>query len=457
MATQVQRSDPPHELDGGLPQVSRRDKPRGTIGRIFSGLGLVLGGKAGAGLISLAYLFLATRFLGPAEYGVLVLVHAYVTTVCGIVEFPAWQAIVRYGAEAERENAPQRLSRLLRFGTLVELGAGALAISTAFLLVPVVGPHLGWPPKAMAFAPYYALAVLGSVRSTPMGYLQLLGRFDLLGLHNLVQPTVRLLGTLIVIAFGWGIKSFLVAWLLAALFEFGVLWAMGLWFAGRNLGDTLWRPGTASVRAENPGIWRFLIANNADVTFSELAGRATPLIVGWVLGPAIAGLYAVAQRATVVIAQPAQILGTTAYAELAHIVADGRGGHPLRRTLFKVVAIGLLAALPVVLVVSIFPQQIVRILAGPEFMGAAIVMVIIVAARAVALIGPPCSSALSALGHPSWSMGANLFASLVFLPLLPFLLERFGLIGAGYQAVGQAILGSGLLIFLVWRSSMRRT
>jgi len=441
------------EADDGVPATPSRG---GTVRRIFSGLSLVLGGKAGAGLMSLAYLFLATRFLGPEEYGVLVLVHAYITTVCGIVEFPAWQAVVRYGAEAERANDPHRLARLLRFGTVIELSGGLLAIVTAMLLVPLVGPHLGWPAKAMAFAPAYAFAVLGSVRSTPMGYLQLLGRFDLLGLHNLVQPSVRLIGTLIVIAFGWGIKSFLVAWLLAALFEFGVLWAMGLYLAYKRIGPALWRPEKGRVVAENQGIWRFLVASNADVTFSELAGRATPLIVGWVLGPAMAGLFAVAQRATVIIAQPAQILGNTAYAELAHIVAAGQGGRPLRRTLAKVVAIGLLAALPVVFVVSLLPQQILHILAGNQFKAAAAVMVLIVAARAVALIGPPCSSALSALGHPSWSMGANLFANLVFLPFLPYLLLQFGLIGAGYQAVGQAVLGSGLLIVLVWRSSLRR-
>lgn len=428
----------------------------GTVRRIFAGLGLVLGGKAGAGLISLAYLFLATRFLGPADYGVLVLVHAYVTTVCGIVEFPAWQAIVRYGAEAEKAGEPHRLSRLLRFGSTLELSAGVVAILSAMVLVPVVGPHLGWPPKAMAFAPLYAFAVLGSVRSTPAGYLQLIGRFDLLGLHNLVQPCVRLIGTLVVIACGWGIKSFLVAWLIAALCEFGMMWAMGLWFACRDLGSALWRPRTGQVAAENQGIWRFLVATNVDTTFSELSGRAAPLIVGWVLGPAMAGLLAVAQRATVVIAQPAQILGSTAYAELAHIVAAGQGGRPLRRTLAKVVGIGLLAALPVVLLVLAFPQEIVRILAGPEFRDAATVMVLLVAARAIALIGPSCSSALSALGHPGRSMLANLLSSLMFLSVLPFLLHRFGLLGAGYQALGQAVLGSGLLVFLVWRSSVGR-
>ena len=356
------------------------DRPAGRVRRIFASLGLVLGGKAGAGIMSLGYLLLATRYLGPKDYGVLVLVHAYVTTVCGVIEFPSWQAIVRYGAEADRDGQVHRLSRLLRFGAKVELAGGALAVISAMVLVPFVGPHLGWSPKAMAFAPYYAFAVLGSVRSTPSGYLQLCGRFDLLGLHNLVQPTVRLIGTLVVIACGWGVKSFLFAWLLAALAEFAAMWGLGLWMAAKRLGNAIVRPEPGRVTDDNTGIWRFMLASNADVTLGDLTGRVAPLVIGWVMGPAMAGLFAVAQRATVILAQPAQILGNASYAELAHIVAGGYGGRALRQTLLKVVGIAVLAAVPVVLIVGIFPTQIIRLMAGPAFGAASGVMIALVAA-----------------------------------------------------------------------------
>lgn len=424
--------------------------------RIFKDMGLVLGGKAGAGIVSLVYLVIAARALGPHDYGLLVLVHGYVTAVCGIVEFPAWQAIVRYGAEAHEQGASNRLVRLLRFGALVELSGGVVAIMAAMVLAPLVGPHLGWPPETVAFAIPYSFAVLGSVRSAPAGYLQLIGRFDLIGLHNLAQPLVRLVGAVLAWAMGWGLKGFLAAWLVAALAEFAVLWAMGLWCAYRWLGGALFRPERGSAAADNAGIWRFLIASNADVTLSELAGRIAPLIVGWVLGPAMAGLFAVAQRATVIIAQPAQILGNTAYAQLARMVAAGQGGAPLRRTLARVVGIALLAAAPVVIVVALFPTPIVTLLAGDAFRAAGGLMVILVGARMIAIVGPPCSAALSAMGHPALSMSANLFASLVFLPILPWMLHHGGLAGAGAQAVGQAILASALLAGLVWRQSYAR-
>jgi O-antigen/teichoic acid export membrane protein len=425
-------------------------------GRIFKGLGLVLGGKAGAGLISLVYLILAARALGPKDYGILVLVHGYVAAVVGIVEFPAWQAIVRYGAEASAQDAPHRLARLLRFGTTIELLGGAAAIVAAMALAPFVGPHLGWPPETVAFAIPYSFAALGSVRSAPAGYLQLIDRFDLIGLHNMAQPLVRLIGAALAWWLGWGLKGFLCAWLAAALAEFAILWGMGLICALNRLGPILRHPERGSAVKDNPGIWRFLVASNADVTLSELAGRVAPLIVGWVLGPTMAGLFAVAQRATVIIAQPAQILGNTAYAQLARMVAAGEGGAPLRRTLMRVVGIALRAAVPVVLLVALFPTPIVTLLAGSAYRAAGGLMVMLVVARMIAVIGPPCSAALSALGHPALSMTANLFASLVFLPALPLLLHQAGLPGAGIQAIGQALLASALLAGLVWRRSLRR-
>ncbi|RST32282.1 lipopolysaccharide biosynthesis protein [Sphingomonas ginkgonis] len=415
----------------------------------------MLGGKAGAGVISLVYLFLCTRFLGPRDYGVLILVHTYVTTVCGIVEFPSWQAIVRYGAEAQEGGQGERLARLLRFGARLELGGGVAALLTAVLLAPLVGPHLGWTSAVVGYAQLNSLAMLGSIRSTPAGYLQLRQRFDLLGWHNLVQPLIRLAGVLLVIAAGGGLRAFLLVWLAAGVAEFLVLWGMGLWVARAHLGPLLRLAGPIPAGAENPGLWRFLTASNIDVTLSELGPRAAPLMVGWILGPAAAGLFSVAQRGTVILAQPTQILGNTAYSELARLVAAGGGGAPLRRTLTRVIGWALAAVLPIVLLVAAFPTPIVRLIAGPAYLAAGEVMVLLVLARAIAVAGPPSSAALNALGRPALSMNVNLFISLVMLPVLPLLLLTAGFAGAGLQALLQSALATSLLLVMVWRTSSR--
>lgn len=425
----------------------------GVVRRIYANLGLLLSGKASAGLVSLAYLAVASRALGPQDYGVLVLVHAYVLTVGGIVNFPGWHAVVRFGAQAAGPGGTDRLLRLLRLTAAVELAAAAAAAALAAALAPVLGPRLGWTPQALAFATPYSLAVLAAARSTPAGYLQLKRRFGILGLHNLVTPVVRLAGSAAAAAAGWGLQGFLWVWLIAAVAEGLAMWAMG-WAVGRHeLHGRRWLGSLRGVRAENPGVWRFMLAANSDVTFSELAGRLAPLAVGWVLGPAGAGLYSVAQRAGVAIAQPAQVLGQAAYAELARLAAARAGAAQVRGAVLRCVGVALVAAVPVGVLVTVFAPEATRLLAGRAFAAAAPTLAWLALARLVLVAAPPCSAALVALGRPGLSVTANLLASLGLFPLLLLALSRFGLPGAGYQAVLQAAATTALLAAFVVRAT----
>ena len=421
----------------------------GVVGRIYGNLGRLLGGKAAAGLISLAYIAIAARELGPADYGVLILVHTYVMTVGGIIEFPGWHAVVRYGAQAMEAGDRPRVTRLLVFAGVVEMTAGVLAVGAAALLAPWLGPRLGWSPAAVAFALPYSLAVLASIRATPAGYLQLMGRFDLLGAHNVVAPLTRLGGAAIAIWTHAGLHGFLVAWLVAALAEWAVMWSLGAWVAWGRMAWADLSPGLKGVPAENPGLWRFMWGANADVTLSEFAGRATPLAVGWILGPAAAGLYAVAQRATAVISQPALVLGQAAYAELARLAAAGHRGARIRAALGPAIGIAVLAAVPVCVVIAMFGPRIATAIAGAAFAGAAGVMLWLMLARAILLAAPPLSAALTALGRPGLSVRANLISGVGLLVLLPPLLSGLGLAGAGCHAIVQAVVGVSLLTVAV--------
>ena len=134
--------------------------PARAVRQIFSNLGLLLSGKAVAGLMSLAYLLIVTRALGASGFGVLVLLHGYVSLIGTLIAFSGWHAIVRYGTLAHQADDHDRLLRLIRFMSLLELGCGLAAIFVAAVLLPWVGPALNWPPEAMALAIPYTLAII---------------------------------------------------------------------------------------------------------------------------------------------------------------------------------------------------------------------------------------------------------------------------------------------------------
>lgn len=432
-------------------------RPRGVVGRIYANLGLLLGGKAIAGICSLAYLVIAARALGPKDYGILILVHGYALAVGGIISFPGWHAIVRYGAPALAEDDRPRLWRLMRFTALLELGAGAVAIAAGMVLAPVIAPRLGIGGAALDYVVPYSLAIVMAVRTTPAGYLQLLRQFKLLGLHHAVMPLCRLVGAVGVTLLGMGLTGFIIVWLLASIAESASLWIMG-WLVARqhDPGARLFRAPPAdapAIGAENPGLLRFMLFANADATFAELSPRIALLAVGWILGPAAAGLFSVAQRATVIIAQPAQILAQAAYTEFAHLIANGGRGAPLRRALFTSIGLSMLAALPLVILIAGFSRDVVVLLGGEAFAGAAALAVWLLAARLIMLAAPQLSSALIALGHAGWSMSANIVSSVLALPLLPLALQGFGLIGSGYFAVLESALALTVLVVLCLRAT----
>ncbi|MEQ7874359.1 oligosaccharide flippase family protein [Sphingomonas sp. ASV193] len=429
------------------------DRSFGTR-RIFGNLGLLIGGKAGAGLLSLVYLVIVARSLGAHDYGVLVLIQAYITLVGGIIAFSGWHGVVRYGSLALERGDRSGFVRLVRFLTLVELSFGILAILAAILLARWAGARLGWPPEAVGFVPLFSLATLANVRSTPMGILQLEGRFDLISAHQLFNPVVRLVGSLLAWLGGGGLHAFLLVWLLSGIAEWVGMWGFGLWQLRRmKLGVPLLGPVRGTV-AENAGLLPFITTTNFDITLRELAPRLVPLSIGWFAGPAAAGLFTLAQKASTILEQPALLLGQASYAVLAKFAAARDYAH-LRHTVWRSAAGALLASVPVLVVLALTRDRLLTLIGGSSFAGGALLMLLLAAGRAIAMAAPPISSALIAIGLPSRSIIVNLLANLLLLPLLFVLLDRFGLQGAGWHAVIQSLVATVVLAAIFQRAARR--
>jgi len=428
----------------------------GALRRIFANLGLLAGGKIGAGLLSLCYVVIVTHALGATNYGILILLHGYTTLIGSLVAFSGFHGLVRYGHVALEKGDHGRLMRLIRFMALLEIGCGAVAIVIAMALVPLIGPRLGWSPEAMKFAIPYAFAIVATVRATPYGILQIAERFDLLGFHQLINPLVRLAGCLLTLALGGGLVTFLTIWLLASLAEGLGMWALGLWILRRmKLGHGLFG-GVRGTIAENEGLLPFIITTNVDITLSEMGPKLAPLTVGWMLGPAAAGIFSLAQRASIVLQQPAQMLGNSSYAVVAKLIAqqDFRG---FRKAVWHSAGVATAVGLPLCIALGFFADPIMHFIGGHTFTGSgtAWILSLTAAARLLTLGTSPVSPGLIALGLPNKSINAKLVGNLLLYPALPPLLWWLGLNGAGWHALLQSVVIAGSLLWS-FRVAVRR-
>lgn len=426
---------------------------RGPFARMIANFGLLAGGKAGAGVLSLLVLLIVAPLLGARDFGVLVLVHGYVTLVGTVVAFSGWHGIVRYGTEAVERGDGERLMRLTRFMLLVEIGCGVAAVAVSALLAPLVGPRLGWSAETTALAVPYSLAVLATVRATPGGLVQIAGRFGWLGWHNLVQPALRLVGAACVWMWGGGLHALLWVWFVAAILEGATMWVLG-WWALRSLHVRLRLRGpVAGVRKENERLVPFLVTTNFDLTLRDLAPRLLPLTVGWVLGPAATGVFSLAQRASAALQVPATLIVQASYAVMADLLATGERA-AFRRSVWRAAGWAMAVAAPLVGLLALFPERLIGWLGGESFAGGATVLVLVAAAGAVRLGAPALSNGLIALGRPGTSATINLVGTLGLFPLLPVLLWWLGVDGAGVHALVTAVfvtVAMGLLFARVAR------
>ncbi|AYJ87392.1 lipopolysaccharide biosynthesis protein [Sphingomonas paeninsulae] len=412
--------------------------------QVVQNMGLLLGGKAVAGLISLIYLVIVTRTLGPHDYGVLVLVNGYVVAVGGVIAFSGWHTVVRYGAQALADGDHARLTRLVRFMALVEIACALLAMGVAVAGVPYAAARFGWSPEIIPIARWYALAVLSNVVTTPYGVLQLAGRFDRLGVQATLSPIIRLVGTLIVWLSGGGLTGFLIVWLAGSVCEGLSVWVLAAPIFRTMLGRTKVPAGIDGVKNENAGIIRFLVTTNADLTLRDLAPKLVPLVIGATLGAAAAGIYSLAQRAAVVLQQPATQLAQASFPIIARLIAAGDRVEAKRLT-WRTSGLALAAAAPFVVVFAFFAKQILELLGGKGFESGAFLLVLLAIGRGAQLGSVPFSSALIALGRTGQSIMVNIIANIGLLPLLVLLLYRYNINGAGWHGL---VLGLTMLIVL---------
>ena len=425
--------------------------PLRRIGANFSKL---LSGKVVGAIISVVYLGLAARELGPEGFGVIALMHGVIVFLGGIVAFSGWQTLVRFGQVPLREGDIEGVRTVFRFTATIEAALGAVAIAMAIVILPIAARAGGWGEAAETYAPWYSLVLLATARQSPFGLLQLYRRFTWLGIHSAVMPVTRLVGTLIVIALDLGIGGFILAWMAAGVIEGLTLWAMAIYLLRKE--GVAW-PGFGRVREAMdrfPGIARYAFVSNADYTLIHMMPLAIPLLVGAVLGPAAAGLFALAARATNVLQQPAQLLGQSGFEVVADLATSNRWKE-LQQMLVRGIALAIGSGLLVAAFFLASGETVMRLFGGPEFAAAGGILALVAVARALSISQPGLAAALAALGRPGLSLTINASTGLLFIPAMVWAMHRYALDGAGYAMIGQALVATSLAMIFTARTLSR--
>lgn len=433
--------------------VARAWRQEETLRRRLKNVGHLLTGNFAGSLIGLVAFALTARALGPVDYGALALTYAYTRAIERLVTFQSWQPLIKYGAGLQDAGRRDDLKALLKFGLVLDLSGAAAAWSVAIVLALVAAPLLAWSDDTLFLVLLYSTVLLFHVSGMPMAVLRLAGRFQVVAYGQVANSVVRLLLCGAAFVLGGGFLVFAAIWI--AMQVMGSL--TFLWFAFRELRRQdvrgLWRAPLRGITRRFPGLWGFSWSTNLSLTVRSSAQEFDTLLVGALADPASAGLYHIAKRVGRLAQQVGAQVQAVLYPDVARLWAR-QALAEFRRAVLQVEI--LLAAFGVgcFLFFLVTAEPLLRWTAGPQFAGAAPLLVVQMLAVTMTLAGSGLRSALLAMGRQQQVLSVVLLATLGFHATALILIPQIGAMGAN---IAHIVLGVVWLtgLTLAFRRALR--
>ena len=428
-------------VPGARADDHRRGANAAMFARLRRNVSWLLGARGASGVLSVAYLAVASRALGATGFGAFALILAYAGSIAGLAQFKSWQAVVRYGAMHLAEDRRDRLERLIGFTAAIDLASALAGAALALVGTLLAAPLFGWTDAQASMAALFGAAILLTTGDTASGMLRLSGRFALLSGTETLASLVRLVGAVAVWAGEGGLGTMLAVWGLAAAAESGFEWILVL--AMRDLRIRFgWRHWRRAL-AENPRIGRFMIDSSLASSLGMVWQQAGTLSVGAAAGPAAAGAFRVAAKLATAITKPAETTMRALYPELAALVAS-RDPRLLRRVATRTTAIGASLALMLVAAIWIAGPGLLRLVSGRTFVTAQPYLLLLTVATAVDLCAIVLDPLLSAHGMSRAIVVGRIIGGAAYVVMLATFLPLFGPSGAAMAAI------VGSVTFQLW-------
>ncbi len=411
------------------------------MGALASNFAWLLGGRGVAALFSLIYLAILTRTLGTEGFGQFSLVIGTAQAVTAFVGFQTWQIVVRHGMERLRAGREGALVGLLKYCIVLDIAGALVGVVLALIVIFSLAPVFGWSDELTRYALIFSAASLISVRSTPAGILRLYDRFALAANVEAALTGARLVAATIVWLTSPGIAAFIFAWAASELFAAALSWSLA-WRTSRHLNWRARKAQPLETLRETPGLARFTVATNMAQTVG-LAGRQVPvLLTGLFVGPAAAGGFQIALQLGHALTKVGSLAVQTLLPEMMRSKTFSAAGDGFAKLVKGSLKVGAVAGLTVLLIVILLGKAALGAIAGPDFVSAYPLLVIIALASAINLAAVPLEPALYAGGGENAALKVRVVTTILSVAAMLILGAQSGATGIALAVLGAAILGT---------------
>lgn len=371
----------------------------------------LVAGRMIARLIDLASLVVIARILGPSDFGLIAVAMTVIYIVEAILEMPVSQALVNVD-----ELTRPMLDTAYTISLLRGMFVAVICLAIAFPYALYAGdPRLFWIVIALSLAPSvrglvspalvtfvrkidfrreFAIDVIGKLATAAVAITVALATRSYWAIvaGTVAGPVAMLAASFLLAPYRprltlseWKVFSNLIGWNSVSQLFMAVNWQVDRLLLGRF--------------AARSDMGRYTIAN-------DLAAVPYQALVVPLVRPLLAGF-------SPVISEPERL-------RAAYLKSMS--------TVFSIVA-------PVLVLMALFSDIIVRILLGPKWQETGLIIACLALSGLPALMTTPFAALAVALRRPKFIAAQNLSELLVKLPVMTFAVVNFGVLGAIYSRV----------------------
>lgn len=425
--------------------------------RLFLNSGKLSSARTISAIIGLVVAALTARALGPEKYGGFALVIAYVSTFSTLVTFNTWQAIIKFGAEAQQANDRAGLQQLIKFGFALDIGSGVIGAILAVALSGLVISVFGWAESIQELMIVYSLLTLFSLGGTPTGVLRLFDRFDLLSYSAVIAALIKLVGVSWCLWSNQDLLGFVVVFLFTGIIGQLYLVAAALWVIKLNGLFSFPIASLRGFRHKYPGIVDYVWTTNLYSSVRMLSRQVDELLVAALTTPSALGLYKIAKQFSQVLAMVADPLYQSVYPELSRLWA-AKNIMKFRSLIKRSTLTASSIAITGWLFFVVFGQQITLLTFGPAYHDSYWLAVWYILAMVIAIVTFSFQPTMLAIGLPKESFKIQVIATIIYLLLLiPLVRWWFGIVGAAIGYIIYYIIWALLMFYSIRRHTSRTT
>lgn len=400
----------------------------------------LLAGNFLGSIVGLAGFALTARALGPADYGTLALCFAFTRAVERLVSFQSWQPLIKFGAEAKEAGRDGDLRAILKFGLLLDVAAAIAACLIAIMLVLFAAPFMGVSEQIKGLAFVYCFVLPFQISGMPTAVLRLFGRYASLAYGQVISSLLRVALCFLGYIAGAGLFEFALIWMATQILNSISLVAFCLLALKREgLLSGLASVSLARLRTRFPGLWRFAISANVSLTIRASANELDTLLVGYLADPTSAGMFHIAKRLGRLAQQAGVQVQAVLYPELARVWVSGVHSE-FRRAVSQTQ--WLLLAFGIAMIIGFYLgiEPVLKWTAGPQFAGAAPLVMVQSIAVTLTLVGAVFRSALLAMGEENKILSSVLVAVVGFYATALIFIPQLGAMGANIAHIVMSVI-----------------